>query len=280
MAVLHSRLARTDRRTWRKFYPTSVLVTGYDILFFWVARMMMFGLYAMDGEAPFRDDRLHGMVRDEHGKKMSKSFGNVVDPLDWIDEYGADAPRFTLARGANPGTDVPIGEDWVQGSRNFANKIWNATRFALMNGATAGAGCPPPSSFQPGPLDPVAAARAVAEADASTRTTSSPSSPTRPGFAWDEFCDWYVELAKTSFFAGGERRRRPARARARPRPPAAAAAPGVPFVTEELWLALTQGGVEGEAGATGEAERSLVVATWPAPEQAYADPAAEAEIKP
>src|SRR4051794_33004758 len=119
------------------FYPTSVLVTGYDILFFWVARMMMFGLYAMDGKQPFDVVSLHGMVRDGHGKKMSKSFGNVVDPLDWIERYGADATRFTLARGANPGSDVPISEEWCQGSRNFCNKLWNATRFALMNGAVS-----------------------------------------------------------------------------------------------------------------------------------------------
>src|SRR5699024_10463686 len=109
-------------------------------LFFWVARMMMFGLYAMadrgpEEAVPFKDIVLHGLVRDEFGKKMSKSRGNTVDPLDWMDTYGSDAVRFTLARGANPGSDVPVGEDWVQGSRNFCNKIWNATRFALMNGA-------------------------------------------------------------------------------------------------------------------------------------------------
>ena len=132
-----------------KFYPTSVLVTGYDILFFWVARMMMFGLYAMDGRQPFDVVALHGMVRDQHGKKMSKSFGNVVDPLDWIDRFGADATRFTLARGANPGSDVPVSEEWCQGSRNFCNKLWNATRFALMNGATTEGELPPPRSCRP-----------------------------------------------------------------------------------------------------------------------------------
>src|SRR5690606_29281841 len=124
-----------DTADLRKFYPTSVLVTGYDILFFWVARMMMFGLYAMDGVEPFKVIALHGMVRDAHGKKMSKSEGNTVDPLVWMDEYGTDALRFTLARGANPGTDVPIGEEWVAGSRSFCTKLFNATKFALMNGA-------------------------------------------------------------------------------------------------------------------------------------------------
>ena len=130
-----------------RYYPTSVLVTGYDILFFWVARMAMFGLYAMQDRGPadsvpFRTVVLHGMVRDAHGKKMSKSFGNVVDPLEWISRYGADATRFTLARGANPGSDVPVSEEWCQGSRNFATKLWNATRFALMNGANPAAPLP------------------------------------------------------------------------------------------------------------------------------------------
>jgi len=126
----------------RTFYPTSVLVTGYDILFFWVARMMMFGLYAMAGAAPaaavpFRQVALHGLVRDTAGKKMSKSRGNTIDPLDLIARYGADATRFTLARWASPGGDVALSEEWVAGSRNFCNKLWNATRFALLNGARA-----------------------------------------------------------------------------------------------------------------------------------------------
>ncbi|HEX2299762.1 MAG TPA: valine--tRNA ligase, partial [Pseudonocardiaceae bacterium] len=125
----------------RRFYPTSVLVTGYDILFFWVARMMMFGLYAM-GREPFGVVVLHGLVRDQYGKKMSKSRNNTIGPLEWIERYGADALRFTLARGANPGSDQAISEEWVAGSRNFANKLWNATRFALMNGADPDAGLP------------------------------------------------------------------------------------------------------------------------------------------
>ena len=139
-----------DTEDLRAFYPTSVLVTGYDILFFWVARMMMFGLYAMaDREpaqaVPFRDVALHGLVRDASGKKMSKSLGNTVDPLDWIDRFGADATRFTLARGASPGSDVAVSEEWVTGSRNFCNKLWNATRFALLNGVVAPApGAAPP----------------------------------------------------------------------------------------------------------------------------------------
>jgi valyl-tRNA synthetase len=116
-----------------KVYPTSVLVTGYDISSS-AARMMLFGLFAMDGVPPFHTIVLHGLVRDQYGKKMSKSRGNVVDPLEFIDKYGADALRFTLARGSNPGKDQALAEDWVAGSRNFATKLWNATRFAMMNG--------------------------------------------------------------------------------------------------------------------------------------------------
>ena len=132
-----------------KFYPTTVLVTGYDIIFFWVARMMMFGTFVGDDDAitgggapkgsrpqvPFENVFLHGLIRDEFGRKMSKSKGNGIDPLDWVDTFGADALRFTLARGANPGGDMSIGEDYARASRNFATKLFNATRFALMNGA-------------------------------------------------------------------------------------------------------------------------------------------------
>ncbi|SEE97974.1 valyl-tRNA synthetase [Streptomyces sp. 2112.3] len=236
-----------------KFYPNSVLVTGYDILFFWVARMMMFGLYAMDGTPPFHTIALHGMVRDQFGKKMSKSFGNAVNPLDWMDAYGSDAVRFTLARGANPGVDVPIGEDWVQGSRNFANKIWNATRFALMNGATVEGDLPPAEQLSA--TDRWILSRlnsVVAEVDAYYDDYQfAKLSDTLFHFAWDEVFDWYVELSKTTFMAGG---------------PAADASrrvlgevldvtlrllhPIVPFVTETLWTTLTGG-------------ESVVIADWP-----------------
>src|SRR6516165_9097138 len=135
------RCGRSRRWAGRTTPPTCAIVTGYDILFFWVVRMMMFGLYAMRERppadaVPFRVVALHGLVRDQYGKKMSKSRGNTVDPLEWIERFGADAVRFTLARGSNPGSDEAISEDWAAGSRNFCNKLWNATRFALMNGAT------------------------------------------------------------------------------------------------------------------------------------------------
>ncbi|PYC77109.1 valine--tRNA ligase [Streptomyces tateyamensis] len=250
-----------------KFYPTDVLLTGHDIIFFWVARMMMFGLYAMDGQVPFHTIALTGLVRDEFGKKMSKSNPNAVDPLDWMDAYGADAVRFTLASGANPGADVPIGEDWVKGSRNFCNKIWNATRFALMNGATVEG--PLPAAAEMTAADRWVLARlneTVAQVDALYEDYQfAKLSDALFHFAWDEVFDWYVELSKTTLAKGG--------------PQADAARrvlgevldvtlrllhPVVPFVTEALWTALT--GAE-----------SVVVAEWPR-DSGFRDPAAQAEI--
>ncbi|GGW12873.1 valyl-tRNA synthetase [Streptomyces sp. HB202] len=257
---------RTDSLA--KFYPNSVLVTGYDILFFWVARMMMFGLYVNDGVPPFGTIVLHGMVRDEHGKKMSKSFGNVVNPLDWMDKYGSDALRFTLARGANPGTDVPIGEDWVQGSAKFSNKIWNATRFALMNGATIEGELPPAEEMSV--TDRWILSRlnkTVADVDAFYDDFQfAKISETLRHFAWDEVFDWYVELSKTTFFAGG----RPAEVSGRVLGEVLDVMlrllhPIVPFVTEALWTALT-------------GRESIVIAEWPA-DSGFRDDAAEKEIE-
>ncbi|WP_156721798.1 valine--tRNA ligase [Streptomyces apocyni] len=251
-----------------KFYGTDVLVTGHDIIFFWVARMMMFGLYAMDGVAPFHTVALTGLVRDENGKKMSKSFGNVVDPLDWMDSYGSDALRFTLARGANPGTDVPIGEDWVQASRNFANKIWNATRFALMNGATVEGELPPAEQLSA--TDRWILSRlnqVVTEVDAFYEDYQfSKLSEALYHFAWDEVFDWYVELSKTTFMAGGA----PAKASQRVLGEVLDVTlkllhPVVPFVTETLWTTLT-------------GRESLVVADWPT-DSGFRDTGAEQEIE-
>lgn len=257
---------RTDSLA--KFYPNSVLVTGYDILFFWVARMMMFGLYVNDGVPPFGTIVLHGMVRDEHGKKMSKSFGNVVNPLDWMDKYGSDALRFTLARGANPGTDVPIGEDWVQGSAKFSNKIWNATRFALMNGATIEGELPPVEEMSV--TDRWILSRlnkTVADVDAFYDDFQfAKISEALRHFAWDEVFDWYVELSKTTFFAGG----RPAEVSGRVLGEVLDVMlrllhPIVPFVTETLWTALT-------------GRESIVIAEWPG-DSGFRDDAAEKEIE-
>ncbi|MFJ7248453.1 valine--tRNA ligase [Kitasatospora sp. NPDC098652] len=251
-----------------KFYPNSVLVTGYDLMFFWVARMMMFALYAMDGQPPFRTIAFHGMVRDEFGKKMSKSFGNTVNPLDWMDKYGSDALRFTLAKGANPGVDVPIGEDWVQASRNFANKIWNATRFALMNGATVEGELPPAEKLSA--TDRWILSRlnkVVTEADAYYEDYQfAKLADALYHFAWDEVFDWYVELSKTTFFEGGE----PAKVSARVLGEVLDVTlrllhPIVPFVTDALWTTLT-------------VRESVVIAEWPK-DSGFRDEAAEQEIE-
>ena len=255
-----------------KFYPNQVLVTGYDILFFWVARMMMFGLYAHrdrtpDDAVPFRVIALHGMVRDERGKKMSKSFGNAVDPIEWLDAYGADAVRFTLARGANPGTDVPVGEDWVQASRNFCNKLWNATRFALLNGARVGS--LPPSSDLSAPdrwiLSRLHAT--VAAVDAYYEDFQfAKASDALFHFAWDEFCDWYVELAKTPLAAGGDAAERARLVLGNVIDVLLRLLhPLTPFVTETLWTTLT-------------GQESVVTAPWPVAEPAWADVDAEAAV--
>ncbi|MCX4980897.1 valine--tRNA ligase [Streptomyces sp. NBC_00572] len=251
-----------------KFYPNSVLVTGYDLMFFWVARMMMFGLYAMDGQPPFRTIAFHGMVRDEFGKKMSKSFGNTVNPLDWMDKYGSDALRFTLAKGANPGVDVPIGEDWVQASRNFANKIWNATRFAMMNGATIEG--PLPDASEMSATDRWILSRlneTVAQVDAYYEDFQfAKLADTLYHFAWDEVFAWYVELSKTTFFAGGEGAKVSGRVLGEVLDVMLRLLhPIVPFVTDTLWTTLTGG-------------ESLVIADWPK-DSGFRDKAAEQEIE-
>jgi valyl-tRNA synthetase len=267
------------------FYPTSVLVTAYDILFFWVARMMMFGLYAMShrepaGSVPFRAVARPGLVRDSRGKPMATALGHTGDPLDWIGRFGADATRFTLARGASPGSDVSVSEEWVTGSRNFCNKLWNATRFALLNGATVPAAAPEPAGL------PAAARWILSRLAAVTAETDALFEQYEFGkvcetlyhFAWDEVCDWYLELAKPalsgSTLAGGgpgaARRTREVLGYVLDRL-LKLLHPVMPFVTEELWTALTGGD-------------SVMTAPWPgqrpsgATGPAYHDPAAEAEI--
>ncbi|HEY8471426.1 MAG TPA: valine--tRNA ligase [Natronosporangium sp.] len=252
----------------RKFYPTSVLVTGYDILFFWVARMMMFGLYAMNGVQPFHEVALHGMVRDEHGKKMSKSFGNVVDPMDWIEKYGADATRFTMARGANPGQDVPVSEEWCAGSRNFCNKLWNATRFALLNGAHTNG--PLPAADQLSTIDRWILSRlqaVIVEVDRQfDEYEFAKVCDVLYHFAWDDVCDWYVELAKPVLAEGGPAADRTRRVLGHVLDQLLRLLhPIIPFVTDELWTALTGG-------------ESVVIAEWPKPDPSRRQDAAEAEV--
>ena len=248
-----------------RFYPTSVLVTGYDILFFWVARMMMMGLFARDGRQPFDVVALHGMVRDEHGKKMSKSFGNVVDPLDWIERFGADATRFTLMRGANPGADVPVSEEWCQGSRNFCNKLWNATRFALLNGAHTNGDLPAYEELST--VDRWVLSRlqhVIAEVDEeSDQYEFAKVCDTLYHFAWDDVCDWYLELTKPVIEGSAATQRVLGHVLDQL---LRLLHPVIPFVTEELWLALTGG-------------ESIVIADWPTPDKSLVDDAAEAGVE-
>ena len=250
----------------KKFYPTSVLVTGYDILFFWVARMMLFGLFAMDGVPPFKTIVLHGLVRDQFGKKMSKSKGNVVDPLEFIDKYGADALRFTLARGANPGKDQALAEDWVAGSRNFATKLWNATRFAMMNGATVEGDIPVVDSLND--IDKWILSR-LAETTAEYHQLLSSYEFARASeviyhFAWDDLCDWYLELSKESFASGNAQSTQRVLGYVLDQL-FRLLHPIMPFITEELWTTFTGG-------------QTLMQAAWPISNPAHIDKASEKVI--
>ena len=257
-----------------RFYPTNTLVTGKDIIFFWVARMMMMGLHLTD-QAPFETVYLHTLVRDEKGAKMSKSKGNVVDPVDLIDRFGADALRFTLAALAAPGRDIKLGPQRVEGYRNFATKLWNAARFAEMNG------CELKADFRPESVKETLnawalteAAKAVAEvAQGITIYRFNDAAAAAYRFVWNVFCDWYLELAKPVLQGEGVD---PA-ARAETQATVAFLLdqiakllhPFMPFLTEELWA------IKGEALPTPRG--LLTLESWP-DLSAYADAQAEAEI--
>ena len=246
-----------------KFYPTSVLVTGYDILFFWVVRMMMMSTFAMDGVPPFKTIMLHGLVRDQFGKKMSKSRGNVIDPIEFMDKYGADALRFTLARGANPGTDQALAEDWIGGSRNFATKLWNATRFAMMNGANVDGDLPATDSLNA--IDKWILSRlseTISEVDSLLEKYEfARACEILYHFAWDDLCDWYLELSK-EVFAGTESANTKRVLGHVLDQLMRLLHPVMPFITEELWTTFTGG-------------ESLVVAQWPVANAAHVDKPSE-----
>jgi valyl-tRNA synthetase len=229
--------------TLEKFYPTSCLVTGFDILFFWVARMMMMGLKFM-GEVPFKEVYIHALVRDASGQKMSKSKGNVIDPLTVIDEYGTDAFRFTLAAFAAQGRDIKLSVERIAGYRNFVNKLWNASRFALMN----------LEDFDPAAVDLAGADLSLADqwiltrlgqvtAEAELALTDykfNDAAGALYAFTWHEFCDWYIELSKDALYGDDSQRKQTTQAvlftvleqllRL--------LHPFMPFVTEEIWQVL------------------------------------------
>lgn len=257
----------------RTYYPTSVLETGYDILFFWVARMIMLGI-RFTGEVPFRHVYLHGIIRDEKGRKMSKSLGNALDPLELIRDYGADAMRFTLLTSSTPGNDAKLAIQRVEGSRNFANKVWNAARFVIMN-----------LDGHDLPLDTAADAhgRGYALPDASllslpdrwilSRLEAVTEEVTRLigewqlgeagrqlyEFLWNEYCDWYIEAAKVRLYEGeeeGAQATRQVLANVLERS-LRLLHPFMPFVTEAIWQNLPTLPQENEG-------RALIVARWPA----------------
>jgi valyl-tRNA synthetase len=224
-----------DLRYW---YPTSVLETGYDILFFWVARMIMMGLYNMN-EVPFRHVYMHGLIRDPHGRKMTKSLGNVVDPLQAIDKYGCDALRFTLATGGAPGNDFRLSDEKLESARNFANKIWNASRFVISNLE------PGARSHEPGGAEtPLEDRWILSRLDGVAAETNqlllefqlNEAARLLYEFFWNEYCDWYLEMAKVRL-KGDDASPLPVLARVL-ESSMRLLHPFMPFVTEAVWQQL------------------------------------------
>ena len=254
-----------------RYYPGDVLVTGFDIIFFWVARMMMMGLHFM-GEVPFRTVYIHALVRDERGQKMSKSRGNIIDPLELIDRYGCDALRFTLAALAAPGRDIKLAESRVEGYRNFATKLWNAARYAQMNG------CVPVDGFNPARSSlavnrwiATSASDCVAAVAGSLDAYRYDEAAGRVyQFVWGTFCDWYIEFTKPILQGGDDQ--------ARLETQATTAwvlghilrllHPIMPFITEELWQHFS-----------GEAAGLLISTAWPDFSAETGDRAAAAEME-
>ncbi len=253
----------------KRFYPTAALVTGFDIIFFWVARMMMMGLHFMD-DVPFHDVYIHRLVRDASGAKMSKSKGNVVDPLGVIDQYGADALRFTLARGAAQGHDIRLGPQDVENNRNFATKLWNAARFAEMNGCVN-------VGFDPAAAEEILnrwiahetakATAEVTEAIESYRFNDAAAAAYR--FVWNIYCDWYLELVKPVLTGpdGVAKRETQAMVAWARDEILKILHPFMPFVTEELWAVTAHKG----------RDALLALSRWPS-HAGFADQEAEAEI--
>ncbi|MEM7074416.1 MAG: valine--tRNA ligase [Pseudomonadota bacterium] len=252
----------------RKYFPTSVLVTGFDIIFFWVARMMMMQ-YAVVGKKPFDDVYVHALVRDEKGKKMSKSLGNVLDPLELIDEFGADAVRFTLTSMAAMGRDLKLSPQRIAGYRNFGTKLWNAARFADMNGAAGGDAAVPAatSTVNRWIIGETAKVRAAVD-DAFENYRFNDAANALYAFVWGKVCDWYVEFSKPLLLDGD------AATREETQKVMAWVIdqclillhPIMPFVTEELW------------GALADRDKMLVHADWPDYGADLVDAAADSEM--
>ena len=245
------------------FYPTNTLVTGYDIIFFWVARMIFSGLEHM-GEVPFNTVFFHGLIRDAQGRKMSKSLGNGVDPLDVISVYGADALRFTLVTGNSPGNDLRFSEEKVSASRNFANKIWNAARFILMNIEGKDIDCALPKKLYTSDKWILNSFNNVTAAVTENLEKFELGMAVSKlyDFIWDDFCDWYIELAKIRMNGADEERADSARRVLvwTMSNTLKLLHPFMPYITEEIWQTLPH---DGEA---------LIVAKWPEYDEALSFP--------
>ena len=256
-----------------RHYKTDVLVTGFDIIFFWVARMMMSGLHFMD-EVPFHTVYVHALVRDEKGQKMSKSKGNVVDPLELMDKYGADALRFTLSAMAAMGRDIKLAEARVEGYRNFATKLWNAARFCELNGCFEAGDFDPAKASQP--LTQWLVGEVVRAQDAVTQALEAyrfnDASNAVYQFIWNSFCDWYVELAKPSLQSDGQGEDAAAKAEVQAATKWALDQalkllhPFMPFVTEEVWA------------KTAQRENHLMLDAWPMLSKDLINAEADAEV--
>ena len=257
------------------FYPTSVLETGYDIIFFWVARMIMMGM-ENTGDIPFRTVYLHGLVLDPAGIKMSKTKGNVLDPLELIDLYGADALRFALTTGNSPGNDMRLNESKMESARNFANKLWNASRYVMSNLEQAptqdSSQWPPTPEHLEDRWIMSRLNRVTGEIDEfMTGFQFGEAQRVAHDFLWNEYCDWYLEMSKVRIRAGDES----------PLPVLAYVLekvlrllhPFMPFITEEIWQSLVD-----YLPADGERPPALVVAEYPSADEAHLDDQAEAEI--
>ncbi|HEY2774438.1 MAG TPA: valine--tRNA ligase [Candidatus Binatia bacterium] len=255
-----------------RFYPTSALVTGFDIIFFWVARMMMLGLRFM-GEVPFRDVYIHALVRDEHGQKMSKSKGNVIDPLVIVDEFGADAFRFTLVAFAAMGRDVRLSEERIAGYRNFVNKLWNAARFAALKREGAATSCAMPAEPRLLPNRWIRSRLAATIADTREALDNyrfNEAAQALYSFTWNEFCDWSIETSKVLLDGEDSAREETlATLTATLESLLRLLHPLIPFVTEELWQELPRDGRDGEM---------LITAAYPQAHAAWRDAAADEEM--
>jgi valyl-tRNA synthetase len=260
-----------------RYYPTSVMETGYDIIFFWVARMAMAGIHFL-GTLPFHTVYLHGLVRDARGEKMSKSKNNVVDPLEVMDQYGTDALRFTLATSSTPGNDMKLVPERIVGNRNFANKIWNASRFVLMTTADIGGGVPAIDVVQPRTLADRWILSRLARLTANVTRLIEDFQLGEAGrqvhdFFWADYCDWYVEIAKVQM-QGDEQARRSTAGILRTVLDQSMRLlhPFMPFVTEEVWQHLYR---TSEADTSRWPASALIVAPWPQVNAAALDEEAE-----